>query len=503
MIPTGIITDLIYVDGGPAGTFYGGTNKIVQKSLSNPLNYDPISICEKLYWPVRPDAIDPYAVAVSGNYLYLFSNLDKVIYKYSLPSLNLVSSLSISISIYGLGSDESYLYVPDYNGTLFQYNLNDLTLNNSASGFTAPEDVCSDGTYIYMTDYSDSKIYKLLVSDLSIFSSIGSLGSDDDNFNYPEGICVDNTGTYIYICDTGNHRIVKRLCSDLSYVSQYSSADLVNSYYYGIAIDNDDQFIYVADNGTNRVEKINTSDMTLNSAIITFNGADSFSGLQDIAVYGDNLFIADEGNRRIVQLNKSSFAYVNEFNTTNIPSTIPATLQLIDNVTGITSESSHLYVAMNHATQGSFITKQSFDSNRKVGYLAVTDRHVVTAGNAVGYSNNQFDDIRSIDTDGTYLYVCDFNNNRVMKLNCSNLSYVAKFVFSTRPICVTSDDGNYIYVLLERASSQQMIHKCLKSSMQSVLSIDLLALLENSNLEIDAITYSNGEIYLSSSIIPI
>jgi hypothetical protein len=81
-------------------------------------------------------------------------------------------------------------------------------------------DMCSDGTYIYLGNISDCKIYKYLVSDLSLVAvSATTLGSGNNQFNYPYGICTD--GSYLYIIDINNYRWVKMRCSDLVWLSAY------------------------------------------------------------------------------------------------------------------------------------------------------------------------------------------------------------------------------------------------------------------------------------------
>ena len=85
-------------------------------------------------------------------------------------------------------------------------------LGSGNDQFYYPYGVCSDGTYIYVVDRNNHRIVKRLASDLSYVAKIGSLGTGNDQFSYPYGICSD--GTYIYVADANNHRIVKRLSAD-------------------------------------------------------------------------------------------------------------------------------------------------------------------------------------------------------------------------------------------------------------------------------------------------
>ena len=92
------------------------------------------------------------------------------------------------------------------------------TVGTGDNNFQNPEGICSDGTYVYVTDYYNHRIKKHLLSDLSFVAAFGTEGSGNNQFQNPRGICTD--GTYLYIADTGNGRIKKHLCSDLSYVTK-------------------------------------------------------------------------------------------------------------------------------------------------------------------------------------------------------------------------------------------------------------------------------------------
>ena len=61
---------------------------------------------------------------------------------------------------------------------------------------------------IYVTDRGNDRI-QIFTSDGTFITAIGSPGSEDGQFNRPEGVGVDpysNTGL-VYVADTGNSRI--------------------------------------------------------------------------------------------------------------------------------------------------------------------------------------------------------------------------------------------------------------------------------------------------------
>jgi len=100
------------------------------------------------------------------------------------------------------------------------------SLGSGDDQFYAPWGICTDGWYVYVLDSSNHRVVKRLLSDLSYVAKIGSLGTGDDQFNVPRGFCTD--GTHLYIADGGNNRIVKRLCSDLSFVAKTDGSEGLN-----------------------------------------------------------------------------------------------------------------------------------------------------------------------------------------------------------------------------------------------------------------------------------
>lgn len=98
------------------------------------------------------------------------------------------------------------------------------SLGSGDDQFNKPYGICSDGTYFYVADRANNRIKKHLLSTMAYDSKIGTTGSGDTNFNVPYDICTD--GTYLYVVDQNNNRVKKHLCSDLSYVAETPSSGL-------------------------------------------------------------------------------------------------------------------------------------------------------------------------------------------------------------------------------------------------------------------------------------
>jgi DNA-binding beta-propeller fold protein YncE len=128
---------------------------------------------------------------------------------------------------------------------------------------------------LFIADTGNNRIMRRLALDLSYVSKIGTLGSGNDQFNLPAGICVDSAGLYLYVADTGNNRIVKRLVSDLSYVSQIGSLGSGNDQFdapKGICIDSTDTYLYVADYNNIRIVQRAAIDLSYVDQTATNSG---------------------------------------------------------------------------------------------------------------------------------------------------------------------------------------------------------------------------------------
>jgi hypothetical protein len=144
----------------------------------------------------------------------------------------------------------------------------------------------------------------------------------EPGYNLPNGICTNVAGTHIFICDSANSRVVKLLASDLSFVAQWPTlanypvdfSDFTEAtdlkYPVDVAVDSSDN-VYVVDRDDHRMVKLNS---TLTAKLADFgtsgvptNDPDDTTELnspEGVTVdSANNVFIADTGLYRLVKLN--------------------------------------------------------------------------------------------------------------------------------------------------------------------------------------------------------
>jgi DNA-binding beta-propeller fold protein YncE len=116
------------------------------------------------------------------------------------------------------------------------------------------------GGNIYVTNVYPFNSYSVVKfsSDGVYLATIGSTGSGNGQFNYPQNLAIDSTGD-IFVADTGNNR-VQKFDSQGNYLSQFGSFGSGNGqfdYPVGLAFDSDGN-IYVSDLGNERVQKFSS-----------------------------------------------------------------------------------------------------------------------------------------------------------------------------------------------------------------------------------------------------
>jgi len=150
---------------------------------------------------------------------------------------------------------------------------------------------------VYVTDRGNDRIEKF-DSKGNYLMQWGSYGTNNGQFNGPEGIAVDSSNN-VYVADSGNDRI-QEFDSNGNYLTQWGGDGINNgqfSYPYGIAVDRSNN-VYVPDLGNNRIEKFDSNGNYLMQwgSYGTNNG--QFSNPYGIAVdSSNNVYVADGNNR--------------------------------------------------------------------------------------------------------------------------------------------------------------------------------------------------------------
>ena len=254
--------------------------------------------------------------------LYLGNYYNNKIIKTDRDTFLVIEEFDTEGRVTGIEVDDEHLYYSVFLGgkivKLLQSDLSFVSeIGTEGSGndnFFRPHGIAVDEMYLYIADRSNHRIVKRLKSDLSFVSKIGTEGSGNDNFYNPTSIAVDET--YLYITDVSNYRIVKRLKSDLSYVAQLSifNDDPGDSFRPPNNITVDETFVYITDNCLeSRVVKLLKTNLGyVGQSGTVGSGDNNLLNPTGITVDETYLYIADTSNHRIIKRLKSDLSYVGQ-----------------------------------------------------------------------------------------------------------------------------------------------------------------------------------------------
>lgn len=209
--------------------------RVTKYSLSNPISPVYLNSIAPTFPPIH-DFVSP-CIKANSSFLYVGEVNGSRFRKYTLGLVFVdeydgVPFILEEPRVVLPDASNTYLYLLDnFSTKIWRLSastyVEDLSSDGSDSGaaFADIRDVCFDstGTYLYVADTGNNRIVKLLVSDLSYVSQIGTLGSGNDEFDYPIGI--HSRENNLWICDLNNNRIVRRNATDLSFISKYTSVN--------------------------------------------------------------------------------------------------------------------------------------------------------------------------------------------------------------------------------------------------------------------------------------
>ena len=156
----------------------------------------------------------------------------------------------------------------------------------------------------------------------------GVSGSDNDHFDRPRQMAVDDSGL-LYVADANNHR-----CPDFRCLRpgghylhghpghlQFSGSD--NDHFdYPIGVAVSGSRIFVADSSNHRVQVFNRTTRAYEATVGTGSsgtGNSQFNFTVDVAVdAAGNLYVTDWGNHRVQKFD-NSLAYQSTYGTTGVP----------------------------------------------------------------------------------------------------------------------------------------------------------------------------------------
>ena len=358
----------------------------------------------------------------------------------------------------------------------------------AAAGFNSPLGITTDGNNLYVSDNVSRTIRKIVISTgavTTLAGTAGVIGSADGtgaaaSFKYPSGITTD--GINLYVADYENSTIRKIVISTGTVITLAGTAGIFgNADGIGAAasfsrprgITTDGTNLYVADYDSSTIRKIviSTGAVTTlagsagNSGSTDGGGvAASFNYPQDITTDGTNLYVADTSNSIIRKIGISTSAVttlagsVSPSDSSGSPDGTGAAARF-DYPSGLTTDGSNLYVAdMVHGTIRKIVIP--------TGAVTTLAGMEGVYGSADGTgAAARFTYPQGITTDGTNLYVTEYDNNAIRKIVISTgvvttLAGSAGNSGSTDPRGITSD-GTNLYIA---DSGNQTIRKIVIST---------------------------------------
>ncbi|MDY0185128.1 MAG: hypothetical protein RBR43_04520 [Desulfuromonadaceae bacterium] len=335
----------------------------------------------------------------------------------------------------GITTDGINLYVCDErNNTIRQVVLASGVVSTLAGGvgedgfvdgtgsdarFDGPNSIATDGTNLYVVDNWNLAIRQVVIATGVVTTLAGGADDSAADFNYPNGIATD--GETLYVADTQNNTIrqveiatgvVTTLAGN---TGEQGSSDGIGSAARfirpsGVFLQGD--HLYVTD-GAHTLRKIliSTGEVTTLAGVAEKFGAHDdigieaqFSAPKGIVAVGTRLYVSDLGNDLIRSVDMST--------SENTVATFAGFLRHV--FIDMTTDGTNLYVS-DEGTQT--IQKIEIASG---AMTTLAGRFGMTGATDGDTSVACFNYPTGITTDGTNLYVCDFYNHAVRKVNIAS-----------------------------------------------------------------------------------
>jgi YVTN family beta-propeller protein len=213
--------------------------------------------------------------------------------------------------------------------------------------------------------------------------------------NQPRGICFD--GKYIWITNYGSNTVIKLDAGTATVTGTYT----VGTAPYGICFDGVN--IWVTNSGSNTVTKITAAT---GAVVGTYNVGTTPMG---ICYDGTNIWTANSGSNNLTKLTASNGSVV-------------GTYAMGGSVQAVCYDGTYIYTSWYN-----YIAKVQASSGS------------IAASSMFSYSGSA---ATTICWDGTYLWASISNHGAVIKLNTSDLSYVAEIYGATSVAGVCFDGSN-------------------------------------------------------------
>lgn len=407
----------------------------------------------------------PMGVVAVGGYLYVADTDYSVIRKIELVTgaistfagMPSISGASDGIGLnarlagpVGITTDGNNLYVTDEGNhtirkaviatgevTTIAGGLGSSDGVGKLAGFNHPRGITNDGANLYVTDTYNNLIRKVVISTGEVTTIAGTWNrreADDGvgalaRFEYPSDITI--VGANLYVADAGNQliRIINIATSSVTTLA--GKADLAGNldgigsaarFSNPSGINTDGVNLYVADGQNHTIRKIviETGEVT------TFAGSPAQNGRVDalgvlarfywpsrIAIGDGALYVSDYGNSAIRKI---------DLVTSNVSSVLTKRSVSNDGVgTGARFSKPHSLT-----TDGKSIFAVD-STNQTIRKINISSGAVTTLAGSVGVAGSangvgaeaNFNNPRGVTNDGQNLYVADFDNHTIRKIEIS------------------------------------------------------------------------------------
>lgn len=378
----------------------------------------------------------PQDAAVDGTDLYITEwsggNLRKIDLSTGMVS-TVATGLNFPKGVEIVGSD--IFITSDGAGTIIKLDRVTLAMTTFAGPFNGPTDLTSDGTSLYVTDTFAQVIRKIDIGTAAVTVLAGTLGSSgySDGFGgaakfyYPSGI--SNDGTYLYVGDGANSVIRKvaiatgEVTTVAGSVNQWGASDGIGpaaKLYWpasptlvaGLLYFPDDNAIRTLNISTNEVLTVYGKNQVFGYVDGTGSSA-AFGGLTEIVSDGTYLFVADNGNNVIRKVEIATglvTTLAGDPNNSGYADGI-GSAALFDGPQGLATDGTNLYV--------------SEPNNQLIRKIVIATGEVTTLAGDPGNSGSsnglgsaaKFNSPYGLACNGTDLFVSDFSNSTVRKIN--------------------------------------------------------------------------------------
>lgn len=305
----------------------------------------------------------------------------------------------------------------------------------TAAYFEQPSNITTDGTNLYVTDQTAHVIRKIVISTREVTTLAGTVdvdGSADGigtgaSFNRPAGITTD--GTDLYVADSWNNTIRKIVISTGQVTTLAGTAGMAGSADgigadamfnspYGITTNGTN--LYVCDSGNSTIRKIiirtgQVSTLAGSAGIVGFTDgtgpAAHFGHPSDITTDGSALFIADQINHIIRKIDIVTSDVTTLAGSAGVSGSADGigSSASFNWPMGVTTDGTNLYIA---DTDNSTIRKIVIQT----GAVSTVAGSPGSAGLIDGNSSTaRFGSPTGITSDGSRLYVVDFNTIREIR----------------------------------------------------------------------------------------